>query len=81
MTKQIENLVTPFHLLSVDEQEQITTTVRYNKYVAKPSYTAIKKKATAKTNKATGTKVKNLLKGLSQDDLAKVLAALNKGQS
>jgi len=77
MTKQIESLITPFHLQSLDAQEQIVTTVRYNKYVARPSFQAKRKKAATAKRKTTSTKVKNLVKGMSPDQIAALVASLD----
>lgn len=78
MTKQIEQLKIPFHLLSLDAQEQVVDTVRYNKYVLRPSFQAKKKKAVRAKQKTVSTKVKNLVKGMSPEDIAKMLEALEK---
>lgn len=76
MSKQLHEIIPQFSKMSEEEKLEVVKRIRYNKYVARPSLQKRKKKATASKKKRADTKVVNAIKGLSPEQLAKILKEL-----
>lgn len=80
MSKQLQDIITPFHLLSHLEQQEIVERCRYTKYILRPTiqkkaaYKA-KKKSTANKKKKTNAKLVALLKAMPKAQRDAVLKA------
>lgn len=77
MARQLSDIVTTFSKLSYEEKEAIVKRIRHNKYVARP---ALKKRQTKKKTakkKADDKKLIDLLKGMTPEEIAKILGEQN----
>lgn len=80
MSKQLQDIITPFHLLPQPEQTEIVERCRYTKYILRPTiqkkaaYKA-KKKSTANKNKKTNEKLVELLKAMPKAQRDAILKA------
>ena len=80
MSKQLQDIITPFHLLSHHEQTEIMERCRYTKYILRPTiqkkaaYKA-KTKAKASKKKKTNAKLVALLKAMPKDKRDAILKA------
>lgn len=79
MCIQLQDVITPFHLLSTSEQMDIVLVIRHNKYVLKPAMKKRVKKAATKAVKKTNTKVQSLLNALSPAEQLALLKELEDG--
>jgi len=76
MAKQLEDVIVPFSLLSYEEKKAIVERIRYNKYVLKPALKKRQAKKKQTKQKASDKKLVTMLKGLSPEEVSKILASV-----
>lgn len=73
MSKRLTDLYTTFSELPYEEKEKIVKRIRHNKYVARPALKKRQGKKKQAKQKASDKKLIDLLKGMSPEEVAKIL--------
>lgn len=76
MTKQLSDIITTFSKLPYEERLAIIRRVRKNKYEVRPAIMLRKKKDTASKVQKENKKIQDLLKDLSTEEIAGIMASL-----